>query len=78
MQALDEGFNASMVSMKQFCRVTNLSVVERRRVFLEELKLKPYPLSLTSSLPVDLEQGLLFGKEELKEGKSNTIESIIS
>lgn len=78
MKALDEGFNTMFTPMKQFCRVANLSVLERRRIYLDELHLKSFPQSEAGKLPLDIEQGLLFGKEQRSENESVDIESIIS
>ena len=78
MQTLDEGFNASMMPIKQMCRVASMATMERRRIYLEELKLKPFPMAMATNLPVDLDKGLLFGKETSSDGKVNDIETIIA
>lgn len=78
MQILNEVFVTSLLPAKQFCRATAISIRERRKIFLEEMKLKAFPLSNTTTLPVDIERGLLFGQEELKDGNTRTIDSIIS
>ena len=78
MQTLDEGFNASMMPIKQMCRVASMATMERRRIYLEELKLKPFPMAMATNLPVDLDRGLLFGKETSSDGKVNDIETIIA
>lgn len=78
MKALDEGFNTAFTPMRQFCRVANLSVLERRRIFLEELHLKSFPLKETLKLPVDIEKGLLFGSEKKNEDEVTNVESIIA
>lgn len=78
MKALDEGFSTAFTPMRQFCRIANLSVLERRRIFLEEMHLKSFPLDEAGKLPVNLDQGLLFGKKERPDGEDVNIETIIS
>jgi len=55
-----------------------MATMERRRIYLEELKLKPFPMAMATNLPVDLDRGLLFGKETSSDGKVNDIETIIA
>lgn len=78
MKCMEEAFNSSLVTTKQFGRVTNLSVTGRRQIYLDELKLKNFPQSALSELPVDTKNCLLFGSKESKDGKSQDVDGIIS
>jgi len=78
MSTLEEAFVVSQVPVKQFARVATLATTERRRLFLDELKLKEFPLTKALSLPVDTSEGKLFGRQSLPGGRSLGVDSIIS
>ena len=74
---LDELLANSISLMSQSCRTATLSLAERRRIYLQELKLNKWPNDKALELPADVSGQFLFGTGEDEKGEVVAIDSII-
>ena len=74
---LDELMVNSVTLMAQSCRTASLSLAERRRIYLQELKLNKWPNDKALELPPDASGQYLFGTGADEKGEVVTIDSII-
>lgn len=74
---IDELMSNSVSLMSQSCRAASLSLAERRKIYLQEMKLNKWPFDKALELPADSTGKCLFGTGTDEKGEVSTIDTII-